>query len=665
MRIPRLALKTLTLLTVATLSTLAAAQDDVPGRVGRIALTQGQVSIGNDGGAGDGMTSAQVNWPVTSGAIISTARGARTELRIGSTSIRLDGDSSLEVTQLDDANMRLRLHYGSASVRVPNPDVLAGFELETPQAHVRLQQPGRVRVDAERVRDTSGVEVFEGVALVGGGGSELTLRAGKAVEVTDDDVRTMLAQRDAFDDWALSRDRAGDNAASARYVGTDMTGYEDLDRYGNWRTDSEYGPLWTPAVPNTWVPYSDGSWTWLDPWGWTWVDNSPWGYTPFHYGRWVFVNHRWSWAPGRHHEHPVWAPALVGWVGGAGWDITLRDHSRRPASGWYPLTPHDRFVPSYRASENHLRWVNKDVRPDPRRPRDWRPQGLTVVPQDRFAHPGRVDVAHAPRVAAPALARNGAAGPSAAPSAPPPPPSNRPQRDERFARAGQERDHGREQEPQHRLDTGRISRDGFIRQETPVFSPPINGQPAQPLGVNSPTPHQPNQALGVTSPTPHQPPQAQGVVSPTPHQMTQPPIETAPPPQLQGGWQGGWQRGERGERGGRRDQFEEQRRERQPMQAPAPVAQPAAVAQPVQAAPQAFEARPERERRGGWERQREMAAQPSAPAPAPAAFAPRPMPAPAAAPAPAPAPRPAAAPPQQHNGERAHNDQHGRQQQER
>src|SRR4051812_17453946 len=112
MRIPRLALKTLTLLTFATLSTLAAAQDDVPGRVGRIALTQGQVSIGNQGGAGDGMTSAQVNWPVTSGAIISTARGARTELRIGSTSIRLDGDSSLEVTQLDDANMRLRLHYG-------------------------------------------------------------------------------------------------------------------------------------------------------------------------------------------------------------------------------------------------------------------------------------------------------------------------------------------------------------------------------------------------------------------------------------------------------------------------------------------------------------------------------------------------------------------------
>jgi hypothetical protein len=673
---PRLALKTLTLLSLATLSTLAAAQDDLPGRVGRIALTQGQVSIGNDGGGG--MAPAQVNWPVTSGTMLSTARGARTELRIGSTSIRLDGDSSLEVMQLDDANLRLRLHYGSASVRVSNPEALAGFELDTPQAHLRLQQPARVRVDAERVRDTSAVEVFEGVALVDGGGSELTLRAGKAAELGEDDVRTLLAQRDAFDDWSLARDRAEDNAASARYVGTDMTGYEDLDRYGNWRDDSEYGPLWTPMVSANWVPYSDGSWTWLEPWGWTWVDNASWGYAPFHYGRWVFVNHRWSWAPGRHHERPVWAPALVGWVGGAGWNVTLRDHSRHPASGWYPLTPHDRFVPSYHASESHLHRINDDVRPDPRRPHDFRPQGLTVLPQERFAQRGRVDVAHAPR-ATPAMVQGGnvAATPAAAPSAPPPPPNRLP-RDERFARAQErdhERDHERDQGGEHGLDTGRISRDGFIRQAPPVItSPPISGQPAVPLGVNSPTPHQPPQALGVTSPTPHQPPQAQGVISPAPHQMAQPPIATDPAAQPQP--QPGWQRRERfeGERRERfdeqrRERFDEQRRERPAMQMQAPVAQPAQLAQP---APQAsYEGRGERAHRGDWERPREAAA--PQPAPAPAAVAPRAMAAPVMAAPPAPAQQAArpAAPAPQHNGgeQRAHGDQrgdqHGQHQQDR
>jgi len=656
MRIPRFALKTLTLLAFATLSTLAAADDDVPGRVGRIALTQGQVSIGGEVGAE--MAPAQVNWPVTSGTMVTTAPGARTELRIGSTSIRLDGESSLEVTQLDDVNLHLRLHYGSASVHVPNEDVVPGFELETPQARLRLQQGARVRVDAGRMRDTSAVEVFDGVALVDGGGSELTLRAGKGAEIGDDDVRTMLAQRDAFDDWSIARDRATNNLTAARYVGTDMTGYEDLDRYGSWQTSDEYGPLWTPVVGADWVPYRDGSWTWIDPWGWTWVDNSPWGYAPFHYGRWVYVNRRWSWAPGRHREHPVWAPALVGWVGGGG----------RPASGWYPLSPHDRFVPSYRISENHVRWMNGDVRPDPRRPRDFRPQGLTVVPQDRFNQPGRVNVARTPLLNLPAPGgRNAPAAPLAGASAPPPPPNQgqRGQRGDRFARGfdrGQERgpdrafdrgaDRGQERGfargPQlgqnSTLDTERIRRDGFVRQIMPApTAPPVAGQPAQGLGVTSPTPHQPAQALGVISPTPHQPPQALGITSPTPHQGGQPPVP------------GGWQ-------------FEA-RRNRPPPEVqqaqPQPQLQPQLQTQPqMQPMPQSgFAPREARAQRGGWER-------PAAPAPMPAPMPPpAAVPAPAAGPAPQPQPaaRPAGPAPAQRGGEdrRPHGEQRNPHQQER
>jgi hypothetical protein len=402
-------LPSLTLLALAGLTSLALAADpgDVPGQVGRVALTQGQVSIADDVGAE--MTAAQVNWPVTSGNMINTAPGARTELRIGSTSIRLDGDASLEILQLDDATLRLRLHYGSASIRVRNPDLLPGFELATVQARVQLQQPGSLRIDAERVRDTSSVNVFDGVVLVEGGGSQLTLRAGKGADFSDDDVRTLAARRDAFDDWAAGRDRIEETSVSARYVGTEMTGYEDLDRYGSWSTDAEYGPVWLPTVATTWVPYRDGSWTWLDPWGWTWVDNAPWGYAPFHYGRWIQVRNRWAWAPGRREGRPVWAPALVGWVGGAGWDITFRDRTRAPGYGWYPLSWHDRYVPGYRTSDNHLRWLNGHVRNDPRagherdrdRGRDFRPQGLTVVPQDRFRQPGRINVARAPIATAP------------------------------------------------------------------------------------------------------------------------------------------------------------------------------------------------------------------------------------------------------------------------
>ena len=71
-------------------------------------------------------------------------------------------------------------------------------------------------------------------------------------------------------------------------------------------TITELGESWTstapsgcrPGCPPGGRPYTTGSWT-LDPfYGWTWVDTAPWGWAPYHYGRWVFVNGFWAWAPG-------------------------------------------------------------------------------------------------------------------------------------------------------------------------------------------------------------------------------------------------------------------------------------------------------------------------------------------------------------------------------
>ena len=413
-------IKAATLIACAVFSTLALAADP-PARVGRVALAQGQVSI--SGEEGDEVNAAQVNWPVTSHNRITTARGARTEIRIGSTSVRLDGDSSLEVDELDDDSLRLRLDYGSVNVRIRNAEVLAGFELSTPNGTVRLQEPGRLRVDAGRIEGTTAVNVFDGVALVEDRGSQLIVRAGKRAEVRDDDVRTGVAMRDSFDDWTAQRDQYDDSSTSARYVTSEMTGYEDLDRNGVWRDDAEYGPLWLPTmVAPGWAPYRDGSWTWISPWGWTWVDNAPWGYAPFHYGRWVQVNQRWAWAPGRHVGRPVWSPALVGWVGGAGWNLSFGSgsgHRQRPAQGWYPLTPRDTFVPGYRLSQQHLQHLNRDARPDGRG-RDWRADhqrdGLTVVPHEQFGRRGTIGVTNAPRAAVPPQALLNA--PGAAPTAP-------------------------------------------------------------------------------------------------------------------------------------------------------------------------------------------------------------------------------------------------------
>jgi hypothetical protein len=389
----------LALVALTAVSTLAMAQ--TPGRVGRIALIQGQVSVAGD--SGEGFAPALLNWPVTTSNQITTGRDARTEIKIGSTAIRLDGDSSLEVTELDDDSIRLHLHYGSVNVNIRNPEALPGFRLTTPQGQVRMQEPGRLRVDAERVRDTTVVNVFDGVALVDGNASSTTVRANRRAELQGENMLTGLASRDSFDDWAYLRDQRDERVTSDRYVTREMTGYEDLDQFGVWRDDREYGPLWLPrSVPANWAPYRDGRWAWVAPWGWTWVDNAPWGYAPFHYGRWVEVNKRWCWAPGRTVSRPVWAPALVGWVGGSNWQLSFSSGSNlrpAPATGWYPLGPRHVYTPAYKVAPDHLRWINRNAHPDDHHVGgpDRRYAGLTVVPHEQFSQHGTVVVPNAPR----------------------------------------------------------------------------------------------------------------------------------------------------------------------------------------------------------------------------------------------------------------------------
>lgn len=395
----------LSLLLTAALAGPALAQNDPPLLVGRISSLQGQVTVlGNDGVA----NVALLNWPVTSANHVTTTRGARAEFRVGSAAIRLDGDSDLEVTELDDDRLQLRLNYGSANVRIKTDDMLRGFELATPQARVTLNEPGSVRIDTERVADTTTVGVLSGTAQVAGAGTIVTLRSGKGVDVTPDDVRTGQLRRDGFDDWAQNRDRGDDSAVASRYLPPDVTGYEELDRNGSWVDNSEYGPLWTPnAVAVDWAPYRDGRWIWLDPWGWTWVDSAPWGYAPSHYGRWVIVGQRWRWAPGRGLGRPVWSPALVGWVGGG--DVAFgRGHA--PGMGWYPLAPREAYVPTYRVSidvERRLAWSHDGRTVERYDERREHRDGVTVLPREQFEARRMVPVTAGQRaVLTPGAARN-------------------------------------------------------------------------------------------------------------------------------------------------------------------------------------------------------------------------------------------------------------------
>ena len=386
------------LLLAALVAVSSFALADPPARVGRVSLTEGQVTMAVNG---EDETGNLVNWPVTNGNHLTTAPGARAEFRVGSAAVRLDGDSDVEVLALDDDRMSLRLNYGTASVRLRDPQMLGGFDLQTPQARIVMTEPGVVRVDTERAPDTTVVSILEGAAQVDGGGAMMTGRSGKRIEVRGDDLFSSVVVRDRFDDWVQTRDRREEGLPATRYLPNDVTGYEELDQYGTWVDNSEYGTLWAPrSVPIGWSPYSDGRWAWYDPWGWTWIDNAPWGYAPFHYGRWVQVNSRWCWAPGRFVGRPVWAPALVGWVGG-GWG---GGGHKGPGVGWYPLSPRDHFVPSYRVSpafEGRYAWRHRsnDRWQEQHRDRDHdgRRDGVTMLPRDQFERRHTVQVHNVPR----------------------------------------------------------------------------------------------------------------------------------------------------------------------------------------------------------------------------------------------------------------------------
>ncbi len=366
----------------------AAATDDPPGRVGRLAEMQGGVSA-FDHEQGQ-WTEAQRNLPLTAGDRLSTAPQGRAEVRVGSTVLRLSGGTELEVLRLDDERMAFQLYTGSVALRVRTREVAEEVELLTPEARLLPLRAGHYRLDRIDDHTQAGVwrgslQVDDAASLVIETGQRLDLwRSGRRGEPLQLHYEWSTLPDDAFAAWAQGEDRRDERSAATRFVSPEMTGAEDLDRYGRWEESSEYGALWLPyEVRSDWAPYRYGRWTWVRPWGWTWVDEAPWGFAPFHYGRWVYSRNRWGWAPGSYVARPVYAPALVAWLGGNG-----------PGVAWVALGPLDFFVPWYRSTPVYVDRINNRHDRPGRRPPPQVPTGpimygnraapgaVTMVPRD-------------------------------------------------------------------------------------------------------------------------------------------------------------------------------------------------------------------------------------------------------------------------------------------
>jgi len=332
----------------------AQSDQDPPTSVARIAEMTGTVSFHAPGS--QDWQAATLNYPVPPGAGVWAEARSHAAVDIPGARVHLDGASDLEVTNLVPQSATLNVPQGAVILRVYPGVSGQTFEVDTPHGAARIAQPGEYEVVAGDDQHPMTVSVLDGAAQMVGQTANLTLQAGQRGTIAPDNSSTVdRVQQDDFIGMVQGEERSYTAAAqqSAQYVPPQETGYQDLSRYGQWQQSPQYGAIWYPsAVAGDWAPYRYGHWVFVAPWGWTWVDDAPWGFTPFHYGRWIQVGARWGWCPGVRVERPVYAPALVsffGNIGGVGIDVSL---------GWVPLGPEEVYVPYYHHSDRYVRDVN-------------------------------------------------------------------------------------------------------------------------------------------------------------------------------------------------------------------------------------------------------------------------------------------------------------------
>ncbi|WP_293852829.1 DUF6600 domain-containing protein [Steroidobacter sp.] len=375
---------------------------DPPSRVARLGYLDGEVTLAPAGS--EEWAEASINRPLTSGDRLWVEKGGRAELQIGSAAVYLDGDTGFGFIELDEGVLQASLTEGAATIRVRRLAEGETIQIETPHSTVVLNRVGEYHLEVDKSADRTIVKTRHGEAEVKGGNQRFVVRDNeRGVFAGVDNLSGQidkLGSRTAFENWANDRDGRNERSKSAQYVSRDVVGYEDLDDNGEWISEPEYGYVWRPTyVASGWAPYRYGRWVYVSPWGWSWMDDARWGYAPFHYGRWASIRDRWCWVPGPRHIRPVYAPALVGWVGGPSVGISVSFGN----VGWYPLSPRDVYYPGYRHTPRYIRYVNVSNTviinnnyfygrrlPPPRFDYRHYPGGVTTVSRDYFVGGRRI-----------------------------------------------------------------------------------------------------------------------------------------------------------------------------------------------------------------------------------------------------------------------------------
>jgi hypothetical protein len=349
-----------TLLAGTVLLPFATHADDPGARVARVSYVSGDASYQR--GDVEGWNNLRVNTPLVTGDSFYAPDGGRAEVDLGSgIVVRVDGGTEVNLVNYTGEIAQLGINSGVLDLSARSFPQGFTLEIDTPSAAATFLEAGRYRVDVTDRLTT--YAVLRGSMSLAVNGQQLDVREGESLELENTDPPTYGYGRPSggtpFQSWADDRDSRFFRSPSARYVNANVVGYEDLDDHGTWRDNRDYGRVWVPSgMSHDWAPYQSGRWIWQDPYGWTWVSTESWGWAPYHYGRWVYVGNAWGWVPpppvgyrgpqAVMNIQPVYAPALVAFVGGRNWGLSISIGG--PAIGWVPLAPRESYYYPWQAA---------------------------------------------------------------------------------------------------------------------------------------------------------------------------------------------------------------------------------------------------------------------------------------------------------------------------
>ena len=326
-----------------------------PGRVGRVSLVSGNADVRTS--RETGWADAVLNQPVFTGEALRTDLRARAEIQIGANTIDMPASTEIEITSLNDQFNQLALSRGRIYLHLRPVGDGETVEIDTPQGGLWLLGPGRYDVDAGDGDRPPQIAVFQGTAQFVGSGGDTLIEAGQTAVLTVSDneaASTEPTTADDFVEWCKGRDYDETPLVAPYHIAKYMTGFAELDAAGIWKINANYGPVWFPT-DQEWSPYRFGHWSWMAPWGWTWIDDRPWGFAPSHYGRWAMIDEHWAWVPGDFVAHPLFAPAVVAFLGTPGIGLSSEDGA---AVAWFPLAPGEEYWPTYTRDVGYVKSLN-------------------------------------------------------------------------------------------------------------------------------------------------------------------------------------------------------------------------------------------------------------------------------------------------------------------